>query len=84
LACPDLTTSDAGPIGTPGPAWNRLPTGTPPPCGLDRAAAEAARPAQGKIEAERVRLDAAADASRDPEQTLRSERAGLSAGRDLT
>jgi len=51
--------------------------------GLDRAAAEAARPAQGKIEAERVRLDAAAEASRDRERMLRSERADLSAERDL-
>jgi hypothetical protein len=50
--------------------------------GLDRAAAEAARPAQGRIEAERVRLDAAAQASRDRERTLRSERSDLSAERD--
>ncbi len=50
--------------------------------GLDRAAAEAARPAQGRIEAERVRLDAAAQDGRDREQTLRSERSDLSAERD--
>ena len=50
--------------------------------GLDRAAAEAARSAQAKLQAERVRLDAAAHASRDREGTLRSERADLSAERD--
>jgi uncharacterized protein (TIGR02680 family) len=50
--------------------------------GLDHAAAEAARPAQADIEAERARLDAAAEAGRDRERTLRSERADLAAERD--
>ena len=50
--------------------------------GLDRAAAEAARPAQAKLEAERVRLDAVAEADRARERTLRSERADLLAERD--
>jgi hypothetical protein len=50
--------------------------------GLDRAAAEAARPAQRRIEAERARLDAVAEASRERERTLRSERADLDAERD--
>lgn len=39
--------------------------------GLDQAAAEAARPAQAKIEAERARLNAADEASRERERTLR-------------
>jgi Putative exonuclease SbcCD, C subunit len=50
--------------------------------GLDRAAAEAARPTQRRIEAERARLDAVAEASRERERTLRSERADLDAERD--
>lgn len=50
--------------------------------GLDHAATEAARPAQGKIEAERARLNAADDADRELERTLRSERADLAAERD--
>jgi len=49
---------------------------------LDHAAAEVARPAQGKIEAERARLNAAGEASRELEGALRSERADLAAERD--
>ena len=50
--------------------------------GLDQVAAEAARPAQRNIEAERAVLNAAGKAGRERERTLRSERADLVAERD--
>ena len=50
--------------------------------GLDQVAAEAARPAQRNIEAERAVLNAADKAGRERERTLRSERADLVAERD--